>query len=593
MSQTKDISIDDDEQNKVRKNSLTNNNEELSAEQIQLQKLKHEQYRLLRLKQFAEANRRFNKFDFAIGLTSWLILKRIFKYYGLSMKKFLFNFCGGLLLWFLYKGKAPQKILPINAGDFPIFPIVGQVLQIRNVISKGLVGNQIERSVMRNFQTAEVVLFGPIRDFGIMDVKDREYILRSNWRNFTKNLPGSVGFQEFLAPVMGRGIFAVDGEEWAEHRKVSSHLFAANALRNKMETSFAKHAEQLVELLSKHRLDQEIDLQDIFQAFTFDTICDIAFGADPQALEAAIVKQEKIDFLIRFDRAQNLCFNRLVVPVFVWKALRYFDLSYEKQLSEDTKELRTYVQKIIEERKRTLSMSEADKYKDILSMYMRTARESNKPYLEEDEYLQDVVLNIAVAGRDTTSSTLINLFRVLSQRPDVASKMLTEMNQVLKGARHVSWDHIPDLLYSGASFNEILRLYPPVPGDFRLCNETCTLPSGLVIPKGSRVSMPVAAIGRDTNLWPDAHEFKPERWLDSDDPARSAIRIPEYVLPSFWGGPRKCLGKDAARLEVLSTAYLVLSSGLKFRLLPGQNEQIKIGPVQFYEEGVFAKVEKV
>jgi hypothetical protein len=29
----------------------------------------------------------------------------------------------------IYNGKHPKKILPMNEGDFPVWPIVGQVLQ--------------------------------------------------------------------------------------------------------------------------------------------------------------------------------------------------------------------------------------------------------------------------------------------------------------------------------------------------------------------------------------------------------------------------------------------------------------------------------
>jgi cytochrome P450 len=258
------------------------------------------------------------------------------------------------------------------------------------------------------------------------------------------------------------------------------------------------------------------------------------------------------------------------------------------------------VQRIIQERKHNLAIAandvtNEDKYGDILSMYMKAARDSRKPYLADDDYLQDVVLNFMVAGRDTTSSTLTNLFRHLSNRPDVAKKMLDEMAAALQkdgSSDHIGWDHIKDLPYSGSVFNEVLRLHPPVAGDFRMCAEECQLPSGLVIPKGARVSIMVAAIGRDSNLWPDADEFIPERWLDQEDPTKPTKRIPEYLLPAFWAGPRICLGKDAARLEVLSTAHAILAGGIKFKLVPNQDEKIKIGPVQFYEAGVKVEVKK-
>lgn len=180
---------------------------------------------------------------------------------------------------------------------------------------------------------------------------------------------------------------------------------------------------------------------------------------------------------------------------------------------------------------------------------------------------------------------------MLSTHPEVASRMIEELRRVVGGnENHVSWDHIQDLPYCGAVFNESLRLFPPVSANFRICNETCTLPSGLTLPKGCRVALPISAIGRDPKLWDRPEEFLPERWLDKEDPSKPVRRPDEFILPFFWGGPRICLGKDMARLEVISTAHTILTSGLRFHVLPQQNEKIKIGPVQFYECGVLVKL---
>ena len=50
---------------------------------------------------------------------------------------------------------------------------------------------------------------------------DLRYILKENWKNFPKNYDHNVGFDVAFNEVMGRGIFAVDGQEWRVHRKVS------------------------------------------------------------------------------------------------------------------------------------------------------------------------------------------------------------------------------------------------------------------------------------------------------------------------------------------------------------------------------------
>ena len=87
---------------------------------------------------------------------------------------------------------------------------------------------------------------------------------------------------------MGSGIFAVDGEEWATHRKVASHLFSAKALQSKMEGVFVKHGLALNDILKEKAASGEVfDLQFLFTSLTFDTMCEIAFGKDSGALQDA------------------------------------------------------------------------------------------------------------------------------------------------------------------------------------------------------------------------------------------------------------------------------------------------------------------
>jgi cytochrome P450 len=68
-------------------------------------------------------------------------------------------------------------------------------------------------------------------------------------------------------------LVAVDGEEWANHRKAASSMFSNNSLRSGMESVFVRHAEDLADALkAKAGTGEVVDLQNIFQAFTFDTV---------------------------------------------------------------------------------------------------------------------------------------------------------------------------------------------------------------------------------------------------------------------------------------------------------------------------------
>ncbi len=66
----------------------------------------------------------------------------------------------------------------------------------------------------------------------------------------------------------------------------------------------------------------------------------------------------------------------------------------------------------------------------------------------------------------------------------------------------------------------------------------------IVVPKGTRVAVPLVYLNTDENSWgPDAKKFVPERWLDENS------NSPKQVY-TFSEGPRQCVGRRFALAEV-------------------------------------------
>ena len=117
----------------------------------------------------------------------------------------------------------------------------------------------------------------------------------------------------------------------------------------------------------------------------------------------------------------------------------------------------------------------------------------------------------------------------------------------------LGFDGLRDSPQLDACINETLRMYPPVGVDFRICVEDDVLPTGREVKAGTLMLSPTFAIGRNPKLFEDPDTFKPGRWIQDE----KVDFVSEYTMPIFWGGPRICLGKEAARLEL----KIVLSSG--------------------------------
>lgn len=116
-------------------------------------------------------------------------------------------------------------------------------------------------------------------------------------------------------------------------------------------------------------------------------------------------------------------------------------------------------------------------------------------------------------------------------------------------------DELREMDYLHAVLSETLRLYPPVPLCLRLCAEDDTLPDGTVVKKGWRVIYNSYAMGAMESIWgKDCKEFKPERWLEN---GVFRPRSP-FIFPVFHAGPRTCLGKEMAYVQMKMVAVSVI-----------------------------------
>eukprot|EP00897_Mesotaenium_endlicherianum_P010837 jgi/Mesen1/9782/ME000007S09842 len=118
-----------------------------------------------------------------------------------------------------------------------------------------------------------------------------------------------------------------------------------------------------------------------------------------------------------------------------------------------------------------------------------------------------------------------------------------------------TYDELKGMPYLHAALSEAMRLYPPVPINFKYVQADDTLPDGTRVPAGTNVCWDSYAMARTESVWgPDCAEFRPDRWL------RDGQFVPAspFKYPVFNAGPRTCLGKDMAYLLMKIVATSVL-----------------------------------
>ncbi|GFY90266.1 cytochrome P450, family 86, subfamily A, polypeptide 4 [Actinidia rufa] len=270
-----------------------------------------------------------------------------------------------------------------------------------------------------------------------------------------------------------------------------------------------------------------------------------------------------IPFLARkqasFDRATEATLQRFILPEVLWKVKKWLRLGQEVSLSRSLALVDEYLSRVIDTRKLELLRQQKDgnPHDDLLSRFMK------KKESYSDEFLQHVALNFILAGRDTSSVALSWFFWLVTQNPTVEEKILREICTVLMETRGddvstwtdepLGFEEIDQLVYLKAALSETLRLYPSVPEDSKHVVADDVLPDGTFVPAGSSVTYSIYSAGRMKSTWgDDCLEFLPERWLSGD--GKRFLMHDQFKFVAFNAGPRICLGRDLAYLQMKSIA---------------------------------------
>ncbi|PNX83723.1 cytochrome p450 704c1-like protein, partial [Trifolium pratense] len=233
-----------------------------------------------------------------------------------------------------------------------------------------------------------------------------------------------------------------------------------------------------------------------------------------------------------------------------------------------------------------------------------------------DKSLRDVVLNFVIAGRDTTATTLSWAIYMVMTHSNVAEKLYLELKtfeenqakeenvtlpqcddnddlelfnqRVVQFSKLLNKDSLERLHYLHAVITETLRLYPAVPQDPKGVMEDDVLPDGTKIKAGGMVTYVPYSMGRMEYNWgPNAASFIPERWfkdgvLKNESP---------FKFTAFQAGPRICLGKDSAYLQ-MRMVLAILCRFYKFNLVPGHPVKYRMMTILSMAHGLKLTIEK-
>ncbi|CAJ2502189.1 Uu.00g095830.m01.CDS01 [Anthostomella pinea] len=347
----------------------------------------------------------------------------------------------------------------------------------------------------------------------------------------------------------------LDGER---HRKLRKALGGSQWTIGSLKNTWEPRIDELIVLFTEKMSDsaenqQEIVLCDKVAEFAADVLTMMAF-TEPWGFVRH--GRDERDFLRSWraglnyfglaGRWKSFCDHILksptLSPYFLpstrdTHGMGYLAFHADQQVSQREKEM--------EQSNGNFTMKNPD-----LLQYCLDARYSDGSPLTPVERRAHVTLLIQ-AGADSTGTGLGSTLRFLLTHPSSMQRARSEIESAEKASKlsrpiryEESRKHLP---YFGACIKESLRLNPPAPNLFaRVTPAGGKRVGGVSVPAGAEITTNAFVVQRDPELYgPDPEAFRPERWLD---PGREGEMDAATFI--FGMGPRVCLGKDVAYMEI-------------------------------------------
>ncbi|KAH8710243.1 cytochrome P450 alkane hydroxylase [Phaeosphaeriaceae sp. PMI808] len=361
-----------------------------------------------------------------------------------------------------------------------------------------------------------------------------------------------------LQPLFGDGIFTQEGPDWKRSRDTIQRQLHHTQYRT-LEV-FRGAVDDLVHTMRKG--GRNIDLQPLFFRMTLDATTHFLFGESVRSLVAAECSGKR-----RFDHAFDVVQKRATQRMRRYNLRLFGD---GQRCQQACSNLTQIVDDILDRNlESTRGRKESTKYA-FLDAIARDAPDRTT--------LRGQILNILAAGRDTTAALLSWTFFLLVRHPQVMQKLRTEVVVACGADPDLTRSKLKGMHYLQNVLRETLRLYPPVPVNFRTASKDTVIPIGggpdrrspVVIPKGKTVAFCPYFLHRRPDLYGmDAEIFRPERWDKDMQPLCNLSRTRWGYIP-FGVGPRICPGMDFALTEAAYTVVRLLQEFETIRLPEGQ-----------------------
>lgn len=382
--------------------------------------------------------------------------------------------------------------------------------------------------------------FGPLVVHLLTDPAHVKHVLQDNARNYVRGKLYD-NFHIFF----GRGLLTTDGAEWKARRKVSQPFVHRPRLVAKSPAITECALDLAAEWEAKADRGEPVDATEGLMRLAMGVFGKMFLGTDLRPYSAEL--QPVVLFAV--DAAVVSDILRQLTP-------KWLPTKHQRTQRRYRRTLDGVMNQIIERH------LQGEVTEETLVTALLAARDDNGAPWPREHVLADMK-TMFIAGHETTGCSMLWTFYSLARDPDARRKLEDELETVLRG-RTPTVDDLPGMPYLRQVVEESMRLYPPVwayPRD-AVADDVI---GGYHIPAGSSILLSPYASHRDKQLWDAPDDFTPERFCPAH---RSQAPTEKYAYYPFGGGARKCIGFEAALMEI-QLVIATLAQRLRLDLVPG------------------------
>jgi len=450
-----------------------------------------------------------------------------------------------VLLVVHYYSKA-RKYLRLPSPGLPL-PVIGHVYKL------------VTKTMQEDPVNGMVALYRKHQKNGMMWMRsfkiDLVFIGDFDTLNYLYNLPdmqGRIG-PDFKPTVVHErnlkpgeelpGVLLSDGSTWAEQRRFTLRTLRDFGFgKSGMEEMISEEVELFLEEIRKSE-GEPFNFANQFNLPIINALWTVCVG------QRFDYNNSKLLILIKrmtewFQRAAAP--TALLVTAFPWLFKLFPTLFGYNETVKVQHDIIKMMSDIVKDHEETMDPNEPRDFTDkTLTEIKKTIKGDSSFHGDAGrQNLVHTLMDVFLAGSETTSTTLTWAVLYMARYPEVQAKVQEELDMVVGSGRLPSLQDKPLLPYTEAVVMEIQRYANIVPTGVNHTSHRDIEVNGQLIPAGALV-LPLMAEILKGPYWGDGETFRPERFLDSEGKCRKD----DHLIP-FSIGKRQCLGETLAKAEL-------------------------------------------